>query len=95
MSRYMLARSAAADGPVARVAYGFDRALGYFFQEFDGGGELITGVDSLFGGLTGVGLAERLCGGEMRLLHCLKGKALPPAGVRRNHLERMMMDLPF
>jgi hypothetical protein len=95
MSRYTFEKIVEEDGSVSEVVYGFDQAMGYFFQEFDGGGELITDADSLFSGLTGVGLAQRLCGSETRLLACLQGYEPLPTGVRRKHLERMMMDLPF
>jgi hypothetical protein len=94
MSRYMFER-VTEEGLVFSVAYGFDHAMGYFFQEFGLAGELVSDLDSLFGGLTGVGLAHCLCGGEERLLACLQGTKPLPDGFSRAHLDRMMMDLPF
>jgi hypothetical protein len=94
MSRYMFEK-VTGEGLVVDVAYGFDHAMGYFFQEFGPDGELVSDLDSLFGGLTGVGLAQRLCGGEERLLACLQGTMPLPDGFSRSHLDRMMLDLPF
>lgn len=43
------------------VAYGFDHAVGYFYQEYDNeNDDPVIDVDSLFHGLTGVRLAEYL-----------------------------------
>jgi hypothetical protein len=94
MSRYSFER-VTEEGLVFDAAYGFDHAMGYFFQEFGPDGELVSDLDSLFGGLTGVALAQHLCGGEERLLACLQGTVPLPAGFSRAHLERMMLDLPF
>lgn len=46
------------------VFYGYDHACGYFYQEFDKDDEdnCLVDQDSLFNGLTGVGLALMLEG---------------------------------
>lgn len=93
MSRYAFQKQAAGNG--ATVAYGFDHAMGYFYQEEDGGGDLIVNLDSFFNELTGVHLAERLCGGEIALTACLEGAASFPTGVNPRHVHAMMQDLPF
>jgi hypothetical protein len=93
MSRYTFAK-VTDEGLVFDVAYGFDHAMGYFFQEFGPDGELVSDLDSLFGGLTGLALAQLLCG-EENLIACLEGTVPLPDGFSRAHLDRMVMDLPF
>lgn len=93
MSRYWFQKQTA-DGEVT-VSYGFDHALGYFYQEESAAGELLTDLDSLFGGLTGVRLAEQLCGGEDGLIACIEAKTAYPTGVNPRHIQAMMLDLPF
>lgn len=88
MSRYSFQKQM--EGGVVTVAYGFDHAMGYFYQEEGPDGELITDLDSLFHGLTGVGLAEKLCGSKDKLI-----TQRFPGGVDPAHIGRMMVDLPF
>jgi hypothetical protein len=42
------------------VQFGFDHAVGYFIAVYDETQEPIVSEDSLFNGLTGVGLVEQL-----------------------------------
>ena len=63
-----------------RVAYGFDEAIGYFFQEFDPQGEIITNEDTLLTGLT-----------HGRLLGRLEGID----GVPEDHRLLIALDLPL
>jgi hypothetical protein len=93
MSRYSFQKQM--EGSVVTIAYGYDHAMGYFYQEEGEGGELIADLDSLFGGLTGVQLAERLCGDENALIACLEAEAKYPPGVNPQHVNAMMLDLTF
>jgi hypothetical protein len=93
MSRYSFPKQR--ESRAVTIAYGFDHAMGYFYQEEGANGKLITDLDSLFHGLTGVTLAERLCGSAAALMACLEGDALFPAGVNPQHVNAMMVDLPF
>lgn len=93
MSRYSFQKQR--ESSAVTIAYGFDHAMGYFYQEEGANGEVITDLDSLFHGLTGVKLAERLCGGDAALMACLEGAALFPSGVNPQHINAMMVDLPF
>ena len=93
MSRYWFQKQME-NGEIT-VSYGFDHALGYFYQEESADGTLLTDLDSLFGGLTGVQLAERLCGGEEALSACISAAATYPSGVNPQHINTMMLDLPF
>ncbi|MCL4267262.1 MAG: hypothetical protein KJ069_29055 [Anaerolineae bacterium] len=93
MSRYWFQKQKA-DGEVT-VSYGFDHTLGYFYQEESAEGELLTDLDSLFGGLTGVHLSEQLCGGEDGLIACIEATATYPPDVNPRHIHAMMLDLPF
>ncbi len=80
MSRYFLQKEVPAG--TACIAYGFDHALGYFYQEEQPGQkELVVDICSHFDGLTGVQLAERLVGGEEALIAIigLKQTLLSPA----------------
>ena len=92
MSRYWFQKQTA-NGDIT-VSYGYDHALGYFYQEESADGVLLTDLDSLFGGLTGVQLAERLCGGENALIACMAATTYP-TGVNPQHVSAMMLDLPF
>ena len=92
MSRYWFQKQTA-NGETT-VSYGYDHALGYFYQEESADGALLTDLDFLFGGLTGVQLAERLCGGDDALLACMAA-ATYPTGVNPQHVSAMMLDLPF
>ena len=74
MSRYTISL------PDRKIAYGFDHAVGYFFQEFDAEGEITVDEDSLFHGLTNGPLLERLDGIE---------------GIPDEHLCLITLDLPF
>lgn len=93
MSRYWFQKQTA--GGEVTVSYGFDHALGYFYQEESAEGELLTDLDSLFGGLTGVRLAEQLCGSADGLIACIEATADYPPGVHPRHIQAMMLDLPF
>jgi hypothetical protein len=66
--------------PGRKVAYGFDHALGYFFQEFDAEGEIVVDEDSLFADLNNGRLLERLDGIE---------------GIPEEHTFLIASDLPF
>ena len=74
ISRYTLSL------PDREIAYGFDHAVGYFFQEFDAAGETTVDECSLFDGLTHGPLLERLDGIE---------------GVPEEHIHLIVLDLPF
>lgn len=93
MSRYTFQKQVQAS-PVT-VAYGYDPAMGYFYQEFNAAGELCVDMDSLFHRLTGVQLAEQLCGGEDYLIACLQDATVRPAAINWQHVAAMMLDLPF
>lgn len=94
MSRYFLQKEVPAG--TACIAYGFDHALGYFYQEEHPGQKaLVADVCSTFDGLTGVQLAERLVGGEDNLIAIIEGRAEPPPGLPHERLGLMMADLPF
>ena len=93
MSRYSFQKQM--ESSVVTIAYGFDHAMGYFYQEEGADGDLITSLDSLFNGLTGVQLAERLCESPVVLMACLDSDAMLPVGVNPQHVRAMMMDLPF
>jgi len=45
---------------IGNIAYGYDHACGYFYQEYDVNGECIADIDTRFDGLTGAQLAEKL-----------------------------------
>lgn len=92
MSRYWFQKQTA-NGDIT-VSYGYDHAMGYFYQEESAESVLLTDLDSLFGGLTGVQLAERLCGGEDALIACLTASTYP-TGVNPQHITAMMLDLEF
>lgn len=92
MSRFWFQKQTA-NGDIT-VSYGYDYALGYFYQEVSADGVLFMDLDSLFGGLTGVQLAERLCGGEDALITCMAVTRYP-TGVNPQHVNAMMLDLPF
>ncbi len=93
MSRYSFQKQT--ESSEATISYGFDHAMGYFYQEAGENGEMIINLDSLFSSLTGVQLAERLCGSAVALMACLEGAALFPSGVNRQHVHAMMLDLSF
>lgn len=94
MSRYFLQKEVPAG--TACIAYGFDHALGYFYQEeHPGQKDLVVDVCSHFDGLTGVQLAERLVGGEEALVAIIEDRAEPPHGLPYERLGLMMADLPF
>ncbi|MEI2607258.1 MAG: hypothetical protein V9G20_01375 [Candidatus Promineifilaceae bacterium] len=94
MTRYFLQKEVEAG--TACIAYGFDHALGYFYQEeHPGQKRLVVDVSSLWDGLTGVQLAQRLVGGEENLIAIIEDQAEPPHGLPRERLNRMMLDLPF
>jgi hypothetical protein len=90
MSRYTFQKTDDQNNPVW-ISYGFDHACGYFYQEFDAEDECLLDLDSLFGGLTGVQLAEHLCGKENIPLP----EETPPHDIPSHHITRMMLDLPF
>jgi hypothetical protein len=69
--------------------------MGYFFQELAPDGELLSDLDSLFGGLTGVELAAMLAGSEEALIAALDNEQALPDSLNREHIARMMLDLPF
>ena len=94
MTRYFLQREIEAG--TACIAYGFDHALGYFYQEeHPGQKEPVVDICSTFDGLTGVQLAERLVGGEEALVAIIEDRAEPPHGLPYERLGLMMADLPF
>ncbi len=94
MTRYFLQKEVPAG--TACIAYGFDHALGYFYQEeHPGQPEPVVDICSTFDGLTGVQLAERLVGGEENLIAIIEDRAEPPHGLLHERLNRMMLDLPF
>lgn len=93
MSRYTFQKQVQAS-PVT-VAYGYDHVMGYFYQEFNASGELCVDLDSRFHQLTGVQLAEQLCGGEDRLVACLRDVTVRHAAINWQHVMAMMLDLPF
>ena len=76
MSRYNTRKE---DG--SAVSYGYDHVCGYFYMEFapENDDWPVVDVDTMFDGLTGVQLAERI-----------KGIA-----VREDHVQFAMMDLQF
>lgn len=81
MSRYSV-QAKQEMSPIVKIVYGYDHACGYFYQEYDGDGECVKDVDSAFGKLTGVGLAEMLV------------NSCKPEHLNRNHIYAMMMDMP-
>lgn len=94
MSRYFLQKEV--ESGTACIAYGFDHALGYFYQEeHPGQPQPVVDICSAFDGLTGVQLAERLVGGEETLIAIIEGQAEPPSGLPYERLGYMMADLPF
>ena len=93
MSRYTFQKQVQDSSVTA--AYGYDPAMGYFYQEFNAAGDLCVDIDSLFHQLTGVQLAERLCGGEARLIACLQDATVRPTAINWQHVMAMMLDLPF
>ena len=94
MSHYFLQKEV--ESGTACIAYGFDHALGYFYQEEHPGQKTLDAdICSHFDGLTGVQLAERLVGGEENLVAIIEGRAETPHGLPRERLNRMMLDLPF
>ena len=94
MTRYFLQKEV--ESGTACIAYGFDHTLGYFYQEeHPGQKELVVDVCSLWTGLTGVQLAQRLVGGEETLIAIIEDQAEPPPGLPYERLGLMMADLPF
>ena len=73
MSRYII-RSGS-----KKVAYGFDHAVGYFYQEFNADGECVVDRDSLFSGLSNSEFAE----------------LLKKNGAKSQHIHCAVLDLPF
>lgn len=94
MTRYFLQKEVEAG--TACIAYGFDHALGYFYQEeHPGQKRLVVDVSSLWDGLTGMQLAQRLVGGEENLIAIIEDQAELPHGLPYERLGLMMADLPF
>jgi hypothetical protein len=93
MSRYTFQKQR--ENNIMTIAYGYDHAMGYFYQEANADGELLVDLDSFFSKLTGVQLAERLCDGETQLIACLQDATVRPFAVNWQHVAAMMLDLPF
>ena len=94
MSRYAFRHHKVSSDTDVQIAFGFDHATGYFYQAFDDEGDPVVWQDSMFDGLTGVGLVEFLDGFD----------DIPPLVVNQQDREsvawstirqRALLDLPF
>jgi hypothetical protein len=66
---------------VVAVAYGYDHVCGFFFQALDANEDAVIDLDSLFTGLTGPDLAQKL-----------EDFDVP---IPEIHRASMCMDMPF
>jgi hypothetical protein len=78
------------------VQFGFDHACGYFVTVYDADDEPTLAEDSLFDGLTGIGLVERLTEhidpqAPPELVDAATGATLSLGSI----VALAMMDLPF
>jgi hypothetical protein len=76
------------------IAYGYDRAMGYFYDIFDNTPGIddenshLEGADSLFGYSKGPKIGKKFSNAEM-------GEVLTKHKVNTNHIQAVALDIKF